>query len=59
MLEFEAHAEPLDGNGDTLSFSWILDLQQGDTIRLKVGSGQFLSGGNANWIFNGKFIRNI
>ena len=40
----------------TLSFSWIMELQHGDTIRLKVESGRFTCGSPYNCIFNGKLI---
>ena len=59
VLEFEAYAEPNNSNGDTLSFSWIIDINQGETIRLKVGNnGKFEAYADSNWVFNGKFIRN-
>ena len=40
----------------TLSFSWIMELQHGDTIRLKVESGRFTCGSPFNCIFNGKLL---
>ena len=43
---------------DALSFSWIMELQQGDTVRLKVTSGAFNCGPNYNCIFSGKLINN-
>ena len=59
VLEFRAY-ETDGGHGDTLSFSWIMELQQGDTVRVKVtGPGSFSAYSNQNWIFNGKFLRNI
>ena len=43
---------------DTFSFSWIMELKQGETVRLRVGdSGTFNSFSNANWVFSGKYIR--
>ena len=50
----------VDGDGgDILSFSWIMELNQGETVRLRVGEyGAFGSDTNFNCIFNGKFIRN-
>ena len=48
-----------DSKHDTLSFNWIMDLQQGDTIRLRNTRGIFYcSAGvtNYNCIFNGKLI---
>ena len=32
MLEFHASAGNVDNNYDTLSFSWIIDINQGETI---------------------------
>lgn len=46
-------------NHDTVSFSWIMSLQQGDTIGLKVKDGYFKCTGDAGCIFNGKFIRKL
>ena len=48
----------------TLSFSWIMELKQGDTVRLKVSYANQDNLGlhcteNSNCIFNGKFIRNV
>ena len=59
VLEFFSHAEYEDSNDDPLSFSWIMELQQGDTVRLKVTAGIFHAESYAYWMFNGKFIRNI
>ena len=42
---------------DTLSFAWILELKQGETVRLRVGSGEFDAFDNGNWVFSGKYIR--
>ena len=48
------------GTADPLNFSWIMELQQGDTVIVKVtGPGSFSAYSNQNWIFNGKFLRNI
>ena len=49
------------GNYDTLSFNWIMDLQQGDTIRLRNTHGRFrcesgVNGYKYDCIFNGKLI---
>ena len=58
VLQFRAYAESEYGNSDTLSFSWIMELNQGETVRLRVGnSGKFDAYGNANWVFSGKYIR--
>ena len=58
ILQFNSDAKT-SGGGDTLSFSWIMELQQGDTIRLKVSAGEFEAYYEYNWTFNGKFIRDI
>ena len=55
-LEFWAHM-PTHTDYDTLSFSWITELQQGDKIRLKVTAGHFYCAASYVCIFNGKFIR--
>ena len=47
------------GSFDTLSFSWIMELQEADKIRLKAKSGTFLCQGGRGCTFNGKFIRQI
>ena len=59
ILEFNSNQATVAGNDDTLSFSWIVELEQGDTIRLKVSNGRFTAYSYYNWMFNGKFIRNI
>ena len=59
VLDFSTYTDTDNGNDDTLSFSWIMELQQGDTIRLKVTRGGFRAASYFNWTFNGKFIRNI
>ena len=41
---------------DTMSFSWIMELKQGDVVRLKVSTGRFYCGPNYNCIFSGKYI---
>ena len=61
VLKFgTADTSAVDGDGsDILSFSWIMELNQGETVRLKVGNnGKFEAFADANWVFNGKFIRN-
>ena len=47
------------GDDDLLSFDFVMELQQGDTVRLKVTSGAFFCHPNYNCIFNGNFIREI
>jgi len=39
------------------SFSWITELEKGDTIRLRVSKGIFYCGTDYNCVFTGKFIR--
>ena len=46
---------------DALSFNWIMELQQGDTVRLKNTGGLFYCGSgvtNRICIFSGKLINN-
>ena len=46
-------------NFDTLSFSWIMELKEGDTIRLRNTGGTFYCAfgtTSPNCIFNGKLI---
>ena len=49
------------GNQDdgTLTFNFILTLQRGDSIRLKVTGGYFSCGNAVTCTFNGHFIREI
>ena len=58
VLEFHAGEGTVYYSQDTLSFSWIMELKQGETVRLRVGnSGKFDAYSNANWVFSGKYIR--
>ena len=41
---------------DTLSFSWIMELKQGDVVRIKVTNGLFYCGTINYCIFSGKYI---
>ena len=41
MLEFYADPRENKENGNNLSFNWMMELQKGDTIRLKVTHGKF------------------
>ena len=60
VLEFHAGEGTVYYSQDTLSFSWIMELNQGETVRLRVGnSGKFDAYGNANWVFSGKYIRDL
>ena len=56
VLEFGATASSY-GDDDLMSFDFILELQQGDTIRLKVTSGSFYCSSSYPCIFNDNFIR--
>jgi len=56
-LEFLAYTPGSSYDYDTLSFSWINELQQGDKIRLRVTAGHFFCSTTYVCIFNGKFIR--
>ena len=58
VLEFHGSYGTVDDIYDTLSFTWIMELKQGETVRLRVGdSGTFDSFSDANWVFSGKYIR--
>ena len=58
VLEFYGSYGNIDDIYNTLSFTWIMDLKQGETVRLRVGDlGKFDSFRNANWVFSGKYIR--
>ena len=49
-----------NNNHDSLSFSWIMELQQGDIVQLQVESGCFdCNDSVAGCIFNGKLIQQI
>ena len=51
-----------NSNDDILTFDWIMELQKGDTMQLKVIDGQFQCGidtRRTNCLFSGKFIRDI
>ena len=54
MAEVEFYS---NSDSDTLSFNWIMVLQEGDTVRMKVKQGAFACGSYYGCIFNGKFIR--
>ena len=59
VLEFYGSYGNVDDIYNTLSFTWIMDLKQGETVRLRVSEyGEFVSDAYDPWIFNGKFIRN-
>ena len=58
VLEFHGSYGTVDDIYDTLSFTWIMELKQGETVRLRVGdSGKFDSFSDAYWVFSGKYIR--
>ena len=40
----------------TLSFSWFMELEKDDEIRLKVKDEPFYASSTANGIFNGKYV---
>ena len=44
-------------NNNNLSFDWIMKLEQGDTVRLKVTDGSFACRSSYACVFNGKYIR--
>ena len=43
---------------NTLSFSWIMELQQEDTVKFKVTSGNIYCHTSYDCIFSGKLIKN-
>ena len=45
------------GGQNIASFSWITELEKGDTIRFRVSKGSFWCGTDYNCVFTGKFIR--
>jgi len=55
----EVNFDSYDDYYDSLSFSWIMELQEGDIVQLKVISGVFRCYDIAGCIFNGKFIQEI
>ena len=57
-LTFGAYARETNDNTGTLSFTWIMQLNQADTIRLKALQEIWCTS-NANCVFSGKFIRSI
>ena len=60
QLEFYEYAE--DNNNDNrgnLSFTWMLELKEGDEVRLKTITGEFVCQPGSVCTFNGKFIQGI
>ena len=53
-LEFGSYARIANDNDDTLTFSWMMELETGDNVHLKVTAGRFYCG---NCIFSGEFVR--
>ena len=58
-LTFGAWARESDDNSGTLSFTWIMHLNQADTIRLKVFEEIRSFPGKTDFVFSGKFICSI
>ena len=58
-LEFLSYARETNDNSDTLNFSWMMVLEAGDNVRLKVTAGRFVCGLTYNCIFSGEFVREI
>ena len=58
-LTFGAYAHDVDDNSGVISYTWILQLNQADTIRLKAIEEVHCQAPTANCVFNGKFIRSI
>jgi len=56
-LRFDMYLTDQGSHQDNLSFDWIMKLEQGDTVRLKVTDGYFACYEFAACVFNGKYIR--
>merc|ERR1712012_1385578 len=56
-LEFHSYARESGDNADILTISWMMELETGDNVRLKVTFGHFQCGSPNNCIFSGKFVR--
>ena len=60
MKELEFYAYTSDKHDeDVLSFTWMMELQHGENISLKVTAGRFACYEYRNCMFSGKFIRDI
>ena len=58
-LAFGAYARDSRDNAGTLSYTWIMQLNKADTIRLKAVEVILCGASTANCVFNGKYIRSI
>ena len=58
-LTFGAFSRDYDDNTGTIGYTWIMQLNQADTIRLKAKEEIFCGSSTTNCVFNGKFIRSI
>ena len=60
-LTFGAYADAHDQNyvSEILSFTWIMQLNQADTIRLKAVEEMHCDYNYSDCVFSGKFIRSI
>ena len=58
-LTFGAYSREYNDNTGVISFTWIMQLNQADTIRLKALEEIVCQHGDAECVFNGKFIRSI
>ena len=56
-LEFSTYTHRLEHSDDTLTFSWMMELEAGDNVRLKVTFGSFYCGSRENCNFSGEFVR--
>ena len=57
-LTFGAYAKDADDNIGVMSYTWIMQLNQADTIRLKALE-EIRCATYVECVFNGKFIRSI
>ena len=46
-------------NYEEIGTTWMLSMNKGDTLQLKIASGTLYSDFNVNKVFTGKFIRII
>ena len=58
-LTFGVFSRDYDDNLGSTGYTWIMQLNQADTIRLKAKEDIFCGSITANCVFNGKFIRSI
>ena len=55
-LSFFDNDDNFDGHQHLISFNWLMKMDAGEKIRLKLGQGKINISSTQNSIFNGKFI---